>query len=65
MEHIKGNLNSFYSITLDKKKSKWRLLIQMLDENGNVVIPTSDEKSFLKSIKCICIRELSEHYGEY
>lgn len=65
MEHLKGNLNAYYSITLDKKKSKYRLLIQMLDESGRVVTPTSDERSFLKSIKQICIRELSEHYEEY
>lgn len=65
MEHKKGNLKEYYSISLDKKKSKWRLLIQMLDEKGNVVKPAEDEKQFLLGIKKIRIKELSEHYGEY
>lgn len=65
MEHKKGNLNSYYSISLDKKKSKWRLMIQMLDKDGNVVFPTENEKEFLLGIKKIRIKELSEHYGEY
>ena len=65
MEHKKGNLKDYYSLSLDKKKSKWRLLIQMLDDDNNVLRPTDDEKSFLKSIKKIRIKELSEHYDEY
>ncbi len=65
MEHKKGNLKEYYSISLDKKKSKWRLLIQMLDEDDNVLQPTENEKEFLKSIKKIRIKELSDHYGEY
>lgn len=64
MEHKKGNLKEFYSISLDKKKSKWRLMIQMLDENGNVLEPTDNEQAFLKSVKKIRIKEL-KHYGEY
>lgn len=65
MEHKKGNLNSYYSISLDKKKSKWRLLIQMLDKNGDVVCPNENEKEFLKGIKKIRIKEISNHYEEY
>ena len=65
MEHLKNNLKAYYSISLDKKKSKWRLILQMLDESGNVVFPTENEKQFLKSIKNIRIKELSDHYGEY
>ena len=65
MEHKKGNLKEYYSITLDKKKSKWRLMIQMLDENDNVVEPTENEKEFSQGIKKIRIREISDHYGEY
>ena len=65
MEHKKGNLKEYYSISLDKKKSKWRLLIQMLDDKGNVKIPAEKEIEFLKSIKRIRIKELSEHYVEY
>ncbi len=37
----------------------------MLDEDGNALIPTDNEKEFLKSIKNIRIKELSDHYGEY
>ena len=65
MEHKKGNLKEYYSLSLDKKKSKWRVLIQMIDEDGNVLLPTDNEKEFLKSVKRIRIKELSEHYGEY
>lgn len=65
LEHKKANLKEYYSITLDKKKSKWRLLVQMLDENNNAIKPTDNEKEFLKSVKKIRIKELSDHYGEY
>lgn len=65
MEHKKGNLKEYYSLSLDKKKSKWRVLIQMLDNDDRVLIPTDNEKEFLKSVKKIRIKELSEHYGEY
>lgn len=65
MEHKKGNLKDYYSLSLDKKKSKWRVLIQMIDEDGNVLQPTDNEKEFLKSVKKIRIKELSENYGEY
>ena len=37
----------------------------MLDENDNVLQPTENEKEFLKSIKKIRIKELSEHYDKY
>ena len=65
MEHKKGNLKEYYSISLDKKKSKWRLMLQMLDEDGNVVVPGENEIEFLKGIKKIRIKELSEHYVEF
>ena len=65
MEHKKGNLKNYYSLSLDKKKSKWRILIQMLDENNNVLVPAENEKEFLKSVKKIRIKEISDHYGEY
>lgn len=65
MEHKKGNLKEYYSLSLDKKKSKWRLLTQMIDENDNVLLPTEDEKVFLKSVRKIRIKGLSDHYGEY
>ncbi len=65
MEHKKGNLKSYYTISLDNKKSKWRLMIQMLDENDEIVGPNSDEKAFLQGIKKIRIKEMSEHYGKY
>ncbi len=65
MEHLKDNLKEYYSISLDKKKSKWRIILQMLDDEGNVLIPTDNEKEFLMSVKRIRIKELSEHYVEY
>ena len=65
MEHLKGNLKEYYSVSLDKKKSKWRLMIQMLDENNRVITPTSNENLFLKSVTKIRIGKLSEHYAEF
>ena len=65
MEHKKNNLKDYYAVSLDKKKSKWRLMLQMLDENDNVLIPTENEKDFLKKVKKIRIRGLSDHYDEY
>ena len=65
MEHKKQNLNSYYSVSLDKKKSKWRLMLQMLNEMNEVIKPNDNEKDFLKNVKKIRIREMSEHYVEY
>ncbi len=65
MEHKKGNLKEYYSLSLDKKKSKWRVLVQMLDNDDKVLCPTENEKEFLKSVKKIRIKEISEHYDEY
>ena len=64
-EHKKYNLVDYYSVTLNKKNSKHRLMLQMLDEDGNVVRPNENEKEFLKGIKKIRIKEISDHYGEY
>lgn len=65
LEHKKGNMKKYYSVSLDKKKSKWRLIIEMLNENDEVVFVSDNEKEFLKNIKKIRIKELSDHYGEY
>ena len=65
MENKKQNLNSYYSVSLDKKKSKWRLMLQMLNEMNEVIKPSDNEKDFLKNVKKIRIREMSEHYVEY
>ena len=65
LEHKKGNLNAYYAVSLDKKKSKWRLMLQMLDDDGNVATPTDNEKEFLQNVKKIRIREISDHYGKY
>ena len=65
VEHKKENLSSYYFASVDKKHSKWRLPIEMLNENDEVVEPTDNEIEFLKGIKKIRIRGMSEHYGEY
>ena len=64
-EHKKGNLKRYYAVSLDKKKSKWRLMLNMLDSNDNIVFPMDNEKEFLLGIKKIRIEGLSDHYGEY
>lgn len=51
MEHKHNNLKEYYSVSLDNKKSKWRLMIQMLDNNDKVLLPTNNEIEFLKSVK--------------
>lgn len=65
MEHKRNSLNEYYSVSLDKKSSRWRLMLQMLDNNNNILVPTNNEIEFLKSIKKIRIKEMSEHYDEY
>lgn len=62
MELLKGNLAGCYSLTLDKKKSKWRVILVPLDENEEPIRPGDDVINFLKSVKTVAIRSLSEHY---
>ena len=38
---------------------------EIRDENDNVLEPTEDEIEFLKNIKTIRLKEMSDHYGEY
>ena len=63
-EHKKGNLRNYYAVSLDKKKSKRRLMLQLLNEKFEVVIPAANEEQFLKLITKLRIGELSEHYGK-
>ncbi len=65
MEHKHNNLKNYYAVSLDKKKSKWRLMLQMINDKGKTDVPSDDEKGFLQSIKTIRILEFSDHYGEY
>lgn len=63
MHLLKSNLNGNYSVSLDNKKSKWRLLFKCLNENEIWVKPKEDERKFLENIKLIELGEMSEHYG--
>lgn len=62
LEHKKGNLKDYYAVSLDKKRSKRRLMLQMLNNNLEVVSPGNNEDMFLKAITKLRIKELSEHY---
>ncbi len=62
IELLKGNLAGCYSLTLDKKKSKWRIILVPLNENNAPIRPEDNEISFLKSVKAVAIRRPSEHY---
>ena len=62
MELLKGDLAGCYSLTLDKKKSKWRVILVPLDENNEPIRPSDNEIGFLKSVKAVAIRRISEHY---
>lgn len=63
LEQKKGNLSKMYFVSLDKKHSKWRLPVEMLDENDNVLEATDNEVEFLKSVKIVRLKEMSDHYG--
>lgn len=62
MHMLKGDKNGVYSLSPDNKKSRWRILIKCMDENGIFVKPSADEKTFLKKIKRISIERISDHY---
>ncbi len=65
LEHKHGNMANYYSASPFGKSTKWRIVIQMLDADDKVVRPSNNEITFLKSIKKIRIKELSEHYAKY
>lgn len=64
MELLKGNRSGTYSLTLDKKKSKWRFLVTALNENLEPVKPGENEVNFLKGVEAVLIKGLSEHYDD-
>ena len=57
------NYKGYYSVSLDNKKTKYRMLVKCLNENEIWVKPGEDERKFLESIKLIELGEMSEHYG--
>lgn len=61
MHLLKGERRGVYSLSPDNK-SRWRILIKCIDENGTFVKPYGDEKTFLKKIKKISIERISNHY---
>ena len=63
MHLMKFNFDGYYSISLDNKKSNWRMLVKCLNESETWVKPGEDEKKFLESIKLIELGEMSKHYG--
>ena len=62
MHHLHGNLYGIYSISVDNKRSKWRMLIKCLNQSNEWVKPTENEKEFLINTKRIEIGEFSDHY---
>lgn len=62
MHHLYGNLYGIYSLSVDNKKSKWRMLIKCLNENDEWVKPGNNEKQFLIDTKKIEIGEFTDHY---
>lgn len=48
MHLLKFDYKGYYSVSLDNKKSKWRMLIKCLDDNEIWVKPGEDEREFFK-----------------
>lgn len=62
---LKFDRSGTYSLAPLGKKKPYRLLVVCLDANGKECIPSEDEKGFLKGIKELEIKELTEHYDEH
>lgn len=51
-----------YSLSVDNKKTKWRMIVKCLDDNFEWKKPGENEASFLKSIKTFELGEFTDHY---
>ena len=59
---LEGNLKNSFSITI-QNRTKWRLIIKLLDENSKEFIPC-DIPKIRKLIKIIKIEKVSDHYDD-
>ena len=58
---LKGNLKGYFAIDVKTVRDKWRIILQPLDEDGNVFDPCNiDEIASVVTI--VEIREVSPHY---
>lgn len=62
MHILHNDLKGIYSLSVDNKKTKWRMLLKCINETGIWVKPEDNEIEFLKSIKIVELGEFSEHY---
>lgn len=51
-----------YSLSVDNKKTKWRVIVKCLNDNDEWVKPEENEIEFLKNIKTFELGDFSDHY---
>ena len=56
-----GNLNGYFAIDVKTARDKWRIIIQPLDENGQVFDPCNIDE-IADTVNIVEIREVSPHY---
>lgn len=61
LHSLKGNRANQYSFVI-KKGEKWRLIIYPLDNEGNLLTSSENEKEMLIKAVMVEILEVSEHY---
>jgi len=59
--NLVGNYKGYFAIDVKSKTDKWRLIIQPLDEDGNVFKPCNIDEiaSIVRTVK---VKEISSHY---
>lgn len=62
MHILHNDKDGLYSLSVDNKKTKWRMIVKCLNDNYNWVKPGENEIEFLKSIKTFELGEFTEHY---
>lgn len=62
MHELHNDKDGLYSLSVDNKKTKWRMIVKCLNDNEEWVKPGENEIEFLKGIKIFELGEFSEHY---
>lgn len=62
MHELHFDKEGLYSLSVDNKKTKWRMIVKCLDNNDIWVKPGENETEFLKSIKTFELGDFSDHY---
>lgn len=55
------NLEGFFAVDVKSRKEPWRIIIQPLDDDGNIFNPCNID-SIADSVRIVEIEEVSKHY---